>query len=188
MRKHIFTLALAIMLPVAILAQTWKNDPAHSRMGFAISHTLISEMGGVFNDYAINITASQADFSDAAIEVIVQTKSIDTEVAQRDDHLRSPDFFDVAKFPEMRFRSNGIKQIDGNTFLVSGELTLHGVSKAVDLTMVHNGSYTKDGKTISGITVTGNILRSDFDFGPKFPVAVLGDKVTITVNTEMKQQ
>ena len=83
MRKHILTLALAIMLPVAILAQTWKNDPAHSRMGFAISHTLISEMGGVFNDYAINITASQADFSDAAIEVIVQTKSIDTEVAQR---------------------------------------------------------------------------------------------------------
>ncbi|HLT51094.1 MAG TPA: YceI family protein, partial [Arenibacter sp.] len=166
MKKHLLFLAFALLLPTAIMAQIWKNDPAHSRMEFTISHTLISDMGGVFNDFSIDINASQPDFSDAAIEVVVQTKSVDTEVAQRDDHLRSPDFFDVAQFPEMRFKSSGIKQIDGKTFLVTGELTLHGVSKSVDLTMVHNGSYTKDGKTISGITVSGKILRSDFNFGP----------------------
>lgn len=189
MKKHLLFLAFAILLPTVIMAQTWKNDPAHSRMEFTISHTLISDMGGVFKDFSIDINASQPDFSDAAIEVVVQTKSVDTEVAQRDDHLRSPDFFDVAQFPEMRFKSSGIKQIDGKKFLVTGELTLHGVSKTIDLTMVHNGSFTdKEDKTVSGITVSGKILRSDFNFGSKFPIAVLGDQVTIKVNAEMKQQ
>lgn len=189
MKKHILTFALAVMLPVAIMAQTWKNDPAHSRMEFTISHTLISDMGGVFNDYTIDINASKPDFSDATIEVVVQTKSVDTEVAQRDNHLRSPDFFNVEQFPEMRFKSTQIKQIDGNKFLVTGDLTLHGVTKSIDLTMAHNGNYTdKENKAVSGITVSGKILRSDFNFGPKFPIAVLGDQVTIKVNTEMKQQ
>src|SRR5690554_2245332 len=188
MKKYILTLSLSLMLPFAILAQTWKNDPPHSRMEFAISHTLISNMGGVFKDYTINITASQADFSDAVIDVVIQTKSDDTEIEQRDDYLRSPDFFNVDQFPEMSFKSTQIKQIDAKKFLVTGGLTLHGVSKSVDLIMVHNGDSTKDGKTVSGITVTGKILRSDFNFGPKFPIAVLGDQVTIKVNAEMKQQ
>lgn len=189
MKKHILILVFALVLPAALLAQNWKNDPAHSRMEFTISHTLISDMGGIFKDYAINITASQTDFSDAAIEVVVQTKSVDTEVDMRDEHLRSADFFDVTKNPEMRFKSDKIKQIDGKTFLVTGNLTLNGVTKPVELTMVHNGSYTnKENKIISGITVTGNILRSDFNFGSKFPVAVLGDRVSIKVNAEMKQQ
>src|SRR5690606_5356394 len=129
--------------------------------------------------------AAQADFSDAKIDVVIQTKSVDTDIEQRDDHLRSPDFFNVAQFPEMRFKSNQIKQIDAKKFQVTGDLTLLGTTKPLTLTMVHNGDYTKDGQTVSGITVTGKILRSDFNFGSKFPIAVLGDQVTIKVNAEM---
>lgn len=187
MKKHSIILIIWVFLPAAILAQTWKNDPAHSRMEFTISHNLISELGGVFNDYTITAEGTETDFSDATIDVVVQTKSVDTEVDKRDEHLRSPDFFDVDRFPEMRFKSNQIRQIDGNTFLVTGDLTLHGITKSVDLTMVYNGSFTKDGKSTSGITVTGSILRPDFDLGPDFPIAVIGDKVTLTVNAEMKQ-
>ncbi len=188
MKKHILILFISILLPTALLAQTWKNDPPHSRMEFAISHNLISELGGVFNDYTITMQGAETDFSDAAINVVVQTKSINTHVEQRDTHLRSPDFFNVDKFPEMHFKSNNVRKIDGNTFLVTGDLTLHGISKTVDLTMVHNGSFIKEGKTTSGITVTGNILRSDFNIGPKFPIPLIGDKVSLKINAEMQKQ
>lgn len=188
MKKHIFIIFLSILLPTAIFAQTWKNDPPHSRMEFNISHNMISELGGVFNDYTITAQAAETDFSDATIAVVVQTKSIDTQVEQRDEHLRSPDFFDVAKFPEMIFKSTDVRQIDGSTFLVTGELTLLGISKTVHFTMVHNGSFTKEGKTTSGITVKGTILRSDFKIGTDFPIAVIGDKVTLTINAEMQKQ
>lgn len=188
MKKHIFILLISIFLPAAMFAQTWKNDPPHSRMEFNISHNMISELGGVFNDYTITAQGAETDFSDATIDVVVQTTSIDTQVDQRDEHLRSPDFFDVAKFPEMRFKSMEIRQIDGSTFLVTGELTLHGISKMVDFTMVHNGSFIKDGKTTSGITVNGSILRSDFDIGTAFPIAVIGDKVMLRISAEMQKE
>lgn len=188
MKKHILIVLISILLPATMLAQTWTNDPPHSRMEFNISHNLISELGGVFNDYTITAQGAETDFSDTTIEVVVQTKSINTHVEQRDEHLRSPDFFNVDKFPEMRFKSNQVRQIDGNTFLVTGDLTLNGISKTIDLTMVHNGSFEKDGKTTSGITVSGDILRSDFKLGSKFPIAVIGDQVTLTVNAEMKKE
>ena len=188
MKKHILIVLISILLPTAIFAQTWKNDPPHTRMEFSISHNMIAVLGGVFNDYTIIAQGAETNFSDATVEVIVQTKSIDTQVDQRDEHLRSPDFFDVAKFPEMRFKSNQIRQIDGNTFLVTGELTLHGISKTIDLTMVHNGSFVKEGKTTSGITVSGSILRSDFKLGSDFPIALIGDNVTLRINAEMQKQ
>ena len=188
MKKHILIAVISVLLPAALWAQTWKNDPPHSRMEFGISHNMISELGGVFNDYTITAQAAETDFSDATFDVIIQTKSIDTQVEQRDTHLRSPDFFNVAQFPEMRFKSKSVRQIDGVTFLVTGELTLHGNSKIVDLTMVHNGSFTKDGKTTSGITVTGSILRSDFGIRTKFPIAAIGDKVTLRINAEMLKE
>lgn len=188
MKKHILIVFISLLIPTAILAQTWKNDPPHSRMEFTISHNMISELGGVFNDYTITAQGAETNFSDATVEVVVQTKSIDTQVDQRDEHLRSPDFFNVAKFPEMRFKSNQIRQIDGNIFLLTGELTLHGISKKVDLTMEHNGVFVKDGKTTSGITVSGSILRSDFNLGPDFPIAVIGDKVTLRISAEMQKQ
>ena len=188
MKKHILIAIISVLLPAVMLAQTWKNDPPHSRMEFTISHNMISDLGGVFNDFTITAQAAETDFSDATFDVNIQMKSIDTQVEQRDEHLRSPDFFDVDKFPEMQFKTQQVRQIDKNTFLVTGELTLHGISKTVDLTMVHNGSFTKDDKTTSGITVTGSILRSDFDIGTKFPIAVVGDKVTLRISAEMKKQ
>ena len=188
MKKHILIMFISLLLPAVIFAQTWKNDPPHSRMEFTISHEMISQLGGVFNQYTITAQGAETNFSDATVEVVVQTKSIDTQVEQRDEHLRSPDFFNVAKFPEMRFKSNQIRQIDSNIFLITGELTLHGISKTIDLTMIHNGSFVKEGKTTSGITVTGSILRSDFDLGSKFPIAAIGDKVTLRISTEMQKQ
>lgn len=188
MKKYVLIILISLLIPTAILAQTWTNDPPHSRMEFAISHNLISELRGVFNDYTITAQGAETDFSDATIDVIVQTKSIDTQVEQRDEHLRSPDFFNVAKFPEMRFKSKEVRKIDGNTFRLHGDLSLNGITKPVTLIMLHTGSFEKDGNITSGIRVSGSILRSDYDLGSDFPIAIIGDEVRLSINAEMQKQ
>lgn len=188
MRKPILIFFISILLPATMLAQTWKNDPPHSRMEFNISHNLISELGGVFNDFTITAQGAETNFSDASIEVVVKTASIDTQVEQRDKHLRSPDFFNVDQYPDMRFKSKNVRQIDGNTYLLQGDLSINGVTKPVDFIMLHTGSFEKDGKITSGLRVSGSILRSDYNLGSDFPIAMIGDEVRLRVNAEMQKQ
>ncbi|MBD0286505.1 MAG: YceI family protein, partial [Flavisolibacter sp.] len=124
MKKITFILSL-LVLSLGVWAQTtWKADPFHSRLGFTVTHLGIADVPGHFSDYDVTITASKDDFSDAVVELTAQTASINTRVDPRDKHLKSTDFFDVEKYPTMRFKSSSIKKVGKNQYKLSGNLTL----------------------------------------------------------------
>ena len=107
--KRISIFAAGLFLSVSALAQTWSIDKAHSRVGFGITHLTINEIDGNFKTFDGKITASKADFSDAAIEFSADVNSINTDVEARDKHLKSPDFFDAANNPSLSFKSTSFK-------------------------------------------------------------------------------
>lgn len=167
-------------------SKTWTNDPAHSRLGFVVKHLTISEIDGRFADFTVKVTTSKADYSDAQIELVAKTTSIDTDIDARDAHLRSADFFDVENYPELVFKSTSLTKVDANHGKLNGELTFHGVSKPVSLDVVYFGSVTNpmNNQETAGFKITGVIKRSDFNLGSNFPDAVVGDDIKIVANVE----
>src|ERR1700761_6889708 len=138
--KKIITLITAVALSTAAFAQsTWKVDRAHSRLTFSITHMAVSDVDGSFKDFEVTITSSKPDFSDARVEMIAKTASVNTENEQRDTHLRSPEFFDVANHPTMEFRSTGIAPAGNNHYKLTGDLTLNGVTKQVTVDFWYRG-------------------------------------------------
>ncbi|MFD2556115.1 YceI family protein [Sphingobacterium tabacisoli] len=189
LRKSFALLGFFTLLSLTTFAQNWTKDPMHSRLGFVVSRDAMLDVTGVFKDFDITMKANNADFSDAQVTVDVQTASIDTYVEMRDNHLRNADFLDVAKYPKMTFKSTGIKKVGADTYLLSGELTLHGVTKKLDFTMKHLGSTRDEGskKDIAGFKVTGSFKRSDFGVGAKIPSPLVGDVVQVVVDVLMQK-
>jgi polyisoprenoid-binding protein YceI len=191
MKKLTFILSL-IILPASIFAQnTWVEDPAHSKLGFTVTHLGIADIPGHFGEYDIIINASKEDFSDAQIELTVQTASIDTRVEKRNNHLKSPDFFNVEKYPAMTFKSTGIKEVSKYKYELSGNLTLHGVTKPVTVTMVYRGTIQNEmtqGNLKAGIQITGTIDRSEFNLGNGFPPPMISNEVRIKADGEFVKQ
>lgn len=167
-------------------SKTWTNDPAHSRLGFVVKHLTISEINGRFADFTVKVTTSRADYSDAQIELVAKTTSIDTDIDARDAHLRSADFFDVENYPELVFKSSSLTKVDASHGKLNGELTFHGVSKPVSLDVVYFGSVTNpmNNQETAGFKITGVIKRSDFNLGSNFPDAIVGDDIKIVANVE----
>lgn len=183
------TLFLAFLfVSVGVFAQTtWTADPYHSKLGFTVTHLGIADVPGHFSEYDVTITSSKEDFSDAVVELTVQTTSVDTRVDQRDDHLRSADFFNVEKFPTMTFKSTSIKKAGKNKYTLTGDLTLVGVTKPVTMTLEHRGTTENpnaNGAPVAGIQITGEIKRSDFNMGSGFPAPMISDEVTIKADGE----
>ena len=180
--------AMIVMLLVtgSVLAQTtWTVDKSHSKLGFSVPHMMISEVDGTFNSFEAKITASKEDFSDASIELTADVNTIDTNSEGRDKHLKSPDFFDAAQFPTLTFKSTAVKKTGEKTYKVTGDLTMHGVTKSVELDATLLGATQgRDGKKITGWKVTGTINRIDFKVGTSGPG--VGDEVTLTAKTEFK--
>lgn len=191
MKKLTFIFTLLI-LPVSLFAQdTWVEDPDHSKLGFTVTHLGISDISGYFSDYKVTITSSEEDFSDAQIKLTVQTASINTRVEQRDDHLKSADFFNVEQYPTMVFKSTGIKEITDNTYELTGDLTLHGITKPVTVKMVYRGQVQNEmtyGALKAGIQITGTIDRSEFNLGNGFPPPMISNEVRIKANGEFIKQ
>src|SRR5690606_31803926 len=133
MKKITFFFAFLLISVGAFAQTTWTADPFHSRLGFSVTHLGISDIDGHFSDYQVTVKAAKADFSDASIELTVQTSSINTRIDPRDKHLRSPDFFDVEKYPTMTFKSTSIKKSGKDTYQLSGDLTLVGQTKPVTM-------------------------------------------------------
>ncbi len=190
--KQILSLFVVAFLSINTFAQTttWNADPAHTQVFFKITHLGIADIKGNFNKFNGSIVATKDDFSDAQYEITIEVPSIDTGIERRDNHLRNADFFDVEKYPTMTFKSTSSKKLSDKKYLVTGDLTFHGVTKPVTLEVTHRGTieHPQNGKTIAGFAVSGNIKRSDFNLGPNFPEAILSDDVKIDVNGEFIKQ
>lgn len=190
MKKTLFAVAAAVLMHTAVSAQTtWKNDKAHSSVKFTITHLAVSDVDGTFKDFDASIVAAKPDFSDAKVSFTANTASVNTENDMRDNHLKSPDFFDVAKFPTLTFNSTAISPAGANKYKLAGNLTLHGVTKPVVFELVHRGTITNpmSKAPAAGFKVTGTIKRSDFGFGSKYGSPMLSDEVTIVANGEFAQ-
>ena len=169
----------------------WKVDNAHSKLSFGITHLGISEVTGLFKNFNVDIKTSKDDFSDAQIQMTADVASIDTEVEMRDNHLRSADFFNVEKYPEMSFKSTAIsKTSHKDKYLLKGELTMHGITKPVSLDLWYRGTVENpmSKKPTSGFQITGTIKRSDFGIGDNFPPPMISDEVRIKADGEFIKQ
>src|SRR6185437_1074435 len=186
MKKTILLVA-AVMLSISTFAQaTWKNDPMHSKVGFTITNLMVSDVDGIFKDFTCTIVAAKPDFSDAKFQLTINTASVNTDNEYRDNDLKSANYFDVAKFPALTFTSTAIRPVSTNHYKLSGNLTLHGVTKPVTMDLWYRGTITNpmSKKDDAGFKVTGVIKRSDFNFAPQAGSAMLSDDVAITANGE----
>lgn len=182
-------LALAVLAPTFAIAQdTWKSDPPHSRLSFIIDHLAINEVSGVFDKFDVTVITTKEDFSDAKFELTVDVATIDTDVEKRDNHLRSPDFFETEKFPRITFQSTSIKPAGKDRYKLTGDLTLHGKTQTVTMDLWHRGVTQNQGKSVAGFQLTGTLKRSDFGVGPKFPPPMIGDVVRIKADGEFIKQ
>jgi len=171
----------------------WLLDPLHSELQFKIRHLMISNVSGTLTSFKGEVETEEEDFSTAKINLVADMHSISTNNEQRDAHLRNSDFFEVEKYPELKFESTKLVTEDSDAFTLYGELTLKGVTKPVKLNVEFNGT-TRDpwGGERSGFVVTGKIKRSDW--GVNFNQALetggvmLGDEVRITSEIELVKQ
>ena len=186
--NRVFTvIAAALLLSFTVFeATTWKADNVHSRFGFSVNHLGIASFNGSFKEYKLTVTNTAADFSDAVVELTASTASINTDNEMRDKHLKGADFFDAEKYPQFTFKSTSFKKVKGNDFKVSGDLTLHGVTKPVVLnaTLVGTAVHPQSKKQMAGFKVTGTFKRSDFGIGAGFPAPMLSDDVNIAGDFE----
>ena len=191
--ETIYTFLIALfMASTSLHAQTaWKVDNAHAKVTFSTVHNTISDVEGLFNTFDATVTASEEDFSDAVFDLTIDVASIDTEVGMRDDHLRSADFFHVEKYPTLSFKSNSIKETGKeNRYKLSGDLTIHGVTKPVTMDLWYRGTIEnpQNGDIVSGFQVTGSLNRFDFNVGPDFPEFLISDEVIIKADGEFIKQ
>mgnify|MGYP001544987051 FL=1 len=185
--KKLFSLLIVAFLSTSLFAQTkWNADPMHSKLTFSITHMGISDVDGLFNKFTASATTNKADFSDAVFELSTDVESINTQVEMRDNHLRSADFFEVQTYPSMTFKSTAITKVSKDKYKLTGNLTLHGITKQVTMNLWYRGTNVdaKSGKSTSGFQLTGTLKRSDFNIGTKFPSPILSDEVKIKADGE----
>lgn len=189
---RVFTLlaGLFLLCGSALAADQYKIDPVHSNVGFAVKHMVVNTVHGRFNDWSGAIVYDDKDPAKSSVNVTIKTASINTENGDRDNHLKSPDFLDVQKFPEITFHSKSVeKQADG--FVAHGVLTIHGVSKNVDLPFKINGPIKVGDGNLLGAEASLTINRQDYGVAWSKSLApgelVVANDVKIDINVEAQQ-
>jgi polyisoprenoid-binding protein YceI len=182
LRALLATLALAA-LP-ALAQDTYKIDPVHSEVSFKIRH-LLSKTSGRFTKFSGTIKVDPADMSKSSVEVTIDAATINTDNEKRDTHLRSPDFFDVAKFPTITFKSTSVKEVAKGKLEVTGDFTLHGVTKQITIPITNAGTQPgmQPGSVVAGFT-DGTVTLNRNDYGIKAYPGALGEDVVISLNVE----
>jgi polyisoprenoid-binding protein YceI len=173
---------------------TYQIDPAHSSAQFKVRHMMIANVKGEFDKVSGTVNFDPANPSASTVEAIIDVASISTRDEQRDAHLKSPDFFDVEKFPTITFKSKKVTATGGDSFTVVGDLTIHGVTKVVDLKVEELTEETKDpwGNLRRGASAKTRIHRKDF--GMSFNMALeaggflVGEEVDLTIDVELMRQ
>jgi polyisoprenoid-binding protein YceI len=195
MRIHApLALALALALPAAGSAATWEADVGHSTVQFAVRHLMISTVRGEFHTFAVRATGDPANPAGATVEATIDAKTIDTRHEKRDAHLRNADFLDVEKFPTITFKSTKIEKAGEGKAKVTGDLTLHGVTKPVVLDVEGPTAVIKDpwGNTKVGARATARINRKDFgiDWNKAMDGGgiLVGEEIDITIDVEAQKK
>lgn len=186
--------AILFSLPSAAFASNWTIDPAHSVVGFKIKHMMISDVRGSFRDVQGTAVFDANDLKQAKVNVEIAAASIDTGIKKRDDHLRSADFFDVEKFPTLTFTSKQVKNISGDNFILVGDLTIHGVTKEVELEVIGPTAEMRDpwGNARRAAKATAEINRKDFGLTWNSVLeaggVLVGDEVQIEIEVQFIKQ
>ena len=171
-KKILKSAAPAVILMIGIIeteaqVATWNVDHSHSNVKFNVSHLVISEVEGNFKNFNGTITGNKEDFADAKINFTVDVASINTENSSRDGHLKSDDFFNAEKYPQMIFKSKSFKKVGDNKYELIGDLTIRDVTKQVKFDVIYGGTATDGyGNVKAGFKATSTINR--FDYGLKW--------------------
>jgi polyisoprenoid-binding protein YceI len=178
-------------LPAIAETTTWKIDPRHSDAQFGVTHLMVSTVRGEFHGINGTIVMDDKDITNSRVDVTLDATTVDTREPDRDKHLKSPDFFDVAEFPTMTFKSTKVEQNGPDKLKVTGDLTIRGVTKQVVLDVTAPKPAIKDtwGLQRTGISATAKINRQDFgvSWNKKLDAGgvVVGDQVDIVLDVEM---
>lgn len=189
--KKINTLLALLFFAGSTFAQaTWTLDNAHTKIEFNVTHMAVAEVEGNFKDFEGTIVSKTDDFNGADVSFAAKTASIDTDNDKRNDHLKSPDFFDAAKYPEITFKGTLAK--DGGKYKLKGDLTMHGVTKKVDFDVTYGGSIDTGKGMKAGFKLTGKVDRKDYGltWANKVPTGelVVGDIVEIVCKIEANKK
>ena len=178
----------------ALKPTQWQLDPAHSAAHFSVRHLMISNIRGEFSKVTGNVVVDLSDPTKSSVEVSADASSINTREPQRDAHLKSPDFLDVAKFPTIDFKSTRNVKTGPETYELTGQLTLHGVTREITLAVESDGVETKDpwGKLRRGASARGKLSRKDFGLTWNQALeaggVLVGDEVKIEIDVELVQR
>jgi polyisoprenoid-binding protein YceI len=188
MSRFVFALitALAMAATAAAQAGTWQIDPKHTAAQFSVKHLGVSTVRGAFSKVTGSATYDPADPSKASLEATIDASSVDTRVEMRDNDLKSPHFFDVQKYPTITFKTKSVKSAGSGKLAITGDLTMHGVTKEVVLDVDGPSAPIKDpmgpGQRI-GVSASTKINRQDF--GIAGAPGIVNDEVTITIDAEL---
>jgi len=193
MRRRILLAAAALSLvaPGLLHAAPWEFDPEHTGVHFKVRHLMVSSVRGEFENVTGKIVYDEADVTRSTADITIAAASINTRVAKRDEHLRSPDFLDVAKYPVITFKSKRVEKAGNGTLKMTGDLTIHGVTNEVVLTIEGPAPAIKDpwGNQRVGGQATAKISRKDFGLiwnaALETGGVVVGDEVEITIDVEI---
>ena len=191
MKKINTVLTLLLFVAGSAFAQTtWTIDKAHSKIGFNVRHMAISEVEGNFRDFDASVVTKSADFNGAEVTFTAKTASIDTDNERRDNDLKSPNFFDADKHPELSFKGNLVK--DGGKYKLKGNLTIHGVTKPAEFEVTYGGTINTGKGEKAGFKLVGKINRQDYGltWNNKVPTGelVVGDTVDIIGKIEVDKK
>ena len=190
MKKILASLLAALPALSLAATSTWKLDTAHTPSAFTVKHLVISTVRGEFGKTTGTLTLDEADVTKSRVEATIDATTVDTREPKRDEHLRSPDFFDVAKHPTITFKSTKVEKAGDGRLKVTGDLTIHGVTKAVTLDVVGPTAEIKDpwGNARRGLSATGKVNRKDFGLNWSKTIEagpVVGDDVAIEIEAEL---
>ena len=174
------------------MTKTWTIDPIHSELGFSVKHLMISSVKGRFTDFGGTVTLDLENPSEGTADVRIRAGSANTGVADRDAHLRSPDFFDAERFPEIRFQSSKVSRLPGGELELTGDLTIRDQTRRVTLRVLPEGTgRDMQGQVRAGFSATGMIRRSDFGmrFNPVLETGgvVVGDEVKLSLDVQLQE-
>jgi polyisoprenoid-binding protein YceI len=190
-RTAVIAMVFCLVVPGVAISAPWEFDPAHTGIQFKVRHLMVSHVRGGFEKVSGKIAYDEADITKSTAEISIDAASINTNVAKRDEHLRSPDFLDAAKYPAITFRSKKVEKAGEGRLKVTGDLTIKGVTKEVVLAVEGPTPPVKDpwGNARVGGTATTKINRKDF--GLTWNAALetggvaVGDEVEITIDLEI---